>query len=205
MAYAHGSNPERAALPLAELKIVVAGGFGVGKTTLVTTLSERPPLLTEEVLTDTGRSVDDLTGVATKTTTTVAMDFGRITFPDPPQPMILFLFGTPGQERFWFAWSDLSYGAVGAVVLADTRRLEDSFAAVSYFEQRKTPFVVAVNHFDGSHHYTPAEVRCALEVGPDVPVLTCDVRQHASAMTVVIHLVEHSLHHHRRLTSGARP
>ncbi len=202
MAYALGSDPGSAALPTAELKIVVAGGFGVGKTTLVATLSEIPPLLTEEVLTDAGRDVDDLTGVANKTTTTVAMDFGRITFADPPRPMILFLFGTPGQERFWFTWSDLSSGAVGAVVLADTRRLEDSFAAVSYFEQRKTPFVVAVNQFDGSHRYTPDEVRQALEVGPAVPVLTCDVREHASAMSVLIRLVEHSLRR-RHLTSGA--
>ncbi|MFE9121393.1 ATP/GTP-binding protein [Streptomyces sp. NPDC007172] len=201
MAYALGSESGSAPRPTAELKIVVAGGFGVGKTTLVGTLSEIPPLLTEEVLTDAGRDTDDLTGVGNKTTTTVAMDFGRITFADP-QPMILFLFGTPGQERFWFTWSDLSHGAVGAVVLADTRRLEDSFAAVSYFEQLTTPFVVAVNHFDGSHHYTPAEVRHALAVGPDVPVLTCDVRQHRSAMTVLVRLVEHSLRH-RRLTSGA--
>ncbi|MBT1189533.1 ATP-binding protein [Streptomyces sp. CJ_13] len=202
MAYALGSDPGSAVLPTAELKIVVAGGFGVGKTTMVATLSEIPPLLTEEVLTDAGRDVDDLTGVANKTTTTVAMDFGRITFADPPQPMILFLFGTPGQERFWFTWPDLSYGAVGAVVLADTRRLEDSFAAVSYFEQLETPFVVAVNQFDGSHRYTPDEVRQALEVGPAVPVLTCDVREHASAMSVLIRLVEHSIRR-RHLTSGA--
>ncbi|WP_329156040.1 ATP/GTP-binding protein (plasmid) [Streptomyces sp. NBC_01456] len=203
MAYTLGSEPGGAALPVAELKIVVAGGFGVGKTTMVATVSEIEPLMTEEVLTDAGRDIDDLTGVAEKTTTTVAMDFGRITFDEPPRPMILFLFGTPGQERFWFAWPDLSYGAVGAVVLADTRRLEDSFAAVSYFEQLKTPFVVAVNEFDNAYRYTPAEVRQALELDPEVPVLTCDVRNRASAMTVLIRLVEHSLRRRRHLTSGA--
>ncbi|MDT0616230.1 MULTISPECIES: GTP-binding protein [Streptomyces] len=203
MAYTIGSEPGDAALPVAELKIVVAGGFGVGKTTMVATLSEIPPLMTEEVLTDAGRDIDDLTGVAEKSTTTVAMDFGRITFTEPNRPMILFLFGTPGQERFWFAWPDLSYGAVGAVVLADTRRLQDSFAAVSYFEQLKTPFVVAVNEFDGAYRYTPDEVRHALELDSHVPVLTCDVRQRTSAMTVLIRLVEHSLRRRRQLTSGA--
>ncbi|WP_331752389.1 ATP/GTP-binding protein [Streptomyces sp. NBC_00829] len=203
MAYTLGSEPGGAALPVAELKIVVAGGFGVGKTTMVATVSEIEPLMTEEVLTDAGRDIDDLTGVAEKTTTTVAMDFGRITFDETPRPMILFLFGTPGQERFWFAWPDLSYGAVGAVVLADTRRLEDSFAAVSYFEQLKTPFVVAVNEFDDAYRYTPTEVRQALELDPQVPVLICDVRERASAMTVLIRLVEHSLRRRRHLTSGA--
>ncbi|MFE7331569.1 ATP/GTP-binding protein [Streptomyces sp. NPDC057565] len=203
MAYTLGSEPGGAALPVAELKIVVAGGFGVGKTTMVATVSEIEPLMTEEVLTDAGRDIDDLTGVAEKTTTTVAMDFGRITFDEPPRPMILFLFGTPGQERFWFAWPDLSYGAVGAVVLTDTRRLQDSFAAVSYFEQLKTPFVVAVNEFDDAYRYTPAEVRQALELDPEVPVLTCDVRERTSAMTVLIRLVEHSLRRRRHLTSGA--
>ncbi|WP_093802104.1 ATP/GTP-binding protein [Streptomyces sp. Wb2n-11] len=203
MVYALGSEAGSAAAPLAELKIVVAGGFGVGKTTMVATLSEIAPLTTEEVLTDAGRGIDDLTGVAKKTTTTVAMDFGRITFTDPPRPMILFLFGTPGQERFWSAWPDLSYGAVGAVVLADTRRLGDSFTAVSYFEQLKTPFVVAINEFDGAYRYPPEEVRQALELDPGVPVLTCDVRERASAMTVLIRLVEHSLRYRRHLTPGA--
>ncbi|MFF4755282.1 GTP-binding protein [Streptomyces sp. NPDC002514] len=202
MAYALGSEPgSGTALPTAELKIVVAGGLGVGKTTMVAALSEIEPLMTEEILTVAGRDIDDLTNVAQKTTTTVAMDFGRITFPDPPRPMTLFLFGAPGQERFWFTWRDLTRGAVGVVVLADTRRLEDSFAAVSYFEQRHMPFVVAVNEFDGAYRYTPDEVRQALELGPGTPVLTCDVRQRASAKAVLIRLVEHSIH--RRLTSGA--
>ncbi|MFD8609639.1 ATP/GTP-binding protein [Streptomyces sp. NPDC059631] len=189
---------------MAELKIVVTGGFGVGKTTMVATLSEIPPLTTEALLTDAGRDIDDVTGVEGKTHTTVAMDFGRITLPHPQQPMILFLFGTPGQDRFWFAWEDISYGAVGAVVLADTRRLADSFAAVSYFEDLKMPFVVAVNKFDtAAHHYLPQEVAQALELGPDVPVLTCDVRQRASAKAVLIRLVKHSLNHRQHLISGA--
>ncbi|MGW8989105.1 GTP-binding protein [Streptomyces zhihengii] len=202
MAYAPASEPGTTLLSAAELKIVVAGGFGVGKTTMVATLSEIPPLTTEEVLTAAGQGVDDLTGVAEKTTTTVALDFGRITFADPPHPMILFLFGTPGQERFWFAWPDLAYGAVGAVVLADTRRLDASFAAVSYFEQLRTPFVVAVNEFDDAFRYTPDEVHTALGLSPGVPVLTCDVRDRRSAMTVLIRLVEHSMRR-RDLSSGA--
>jgi signal recognition particle receptor subunit beta len=188
---------------VAELKIVIAGGFGVGKTTMVATLSEIPPLTTEEVLTAVGEGVDDLHGVAGKHTTTVAMDFGRITFPNPDRHMILFLFGTPGQERFWFTWSDLSRGAVGAVVLADTQRLEDSFAAVSYFEGRSIPFLVAVNEFDGADRYSPGEIREALQLPQDVPVIPCDVRQHASAKNVLITLVTHSLNRRRPLTTGA--
>ncbi|GAA1213805.1 GTP-binding protein [Streptomyces rhizosphaericus] len=202
MAYTLGSEPGGVAPPAAELKIVVAGGFGVGKTTMVATLSEIKPLTTEEVLTDAGRDIDDLTGVGMKTTTTVAMDFGRITFAEPI-PMILFLFGTPGQERFWSTWDDLSRGAVGAVVLADTRRLEDSFAAVNYFEQLKRPFVVAVNEFDNADRYPPDEVREALELDPKVPVLTCDVRERASANAVLVRLVEHSIRRRHHLTSGA--
>ncbi|RNG37362.1 GTP-binding protein [Streptomyces botrytidirepellens] len=203
MAYA-SSEPVGAAVPTLELKIVVAGGFGVGKTTMVATLSEIKPLTTEEVLTDAGRGIDDLSAVENKTTTTVAMDFGRITFHDPRRPMILFLFGAPGQERFWFTWPDLSYGAVGVVVLADTRRLEDSFAAVNYFEQKQTPFVVAVNEFDGAaYRYSPDEVRQALELTPQTPVITCDVRQRTSARDVLIALVEHSLKRRRLATSGA--
>lgn len=201
MAYARSCEPAGAAVPAAELKIVVAGGFGVGKTTMIGTLSEIPPLTTEETLTAAGRNVDDVRAVAAKTTTTVAMDFGRITFTGP-RPMILFLFGTPGQERFWSTWPDLSYGAVGAVVVADTRRLADSFAAVSYFEQLRTPFLVAVNEFDGAHQYTGDEVRQALDLDPGVPVIICDVRQRASAKAVLVRLVEHSLQHHHS-TPGA--
>lgn len=179
-------------LQVAELKIVIAGGFGVGKTTLVGSLSEIEPLLTEEVLTIASEGTDDLEGIRDKFTTTVAMDFGRITF-DDPRPMVLFLFGTPGQERFWFTWHDLCEGAVGAVVLADTRRLDDSFAAVSYFERRGTPFVVAVNQFDDGYSYDTGEVREALELPSSVPVLKCDARDYQSSMDVVIALVKHSL------------
>jgi signal recognition particle receptor subunit beta len=173
--------------PLATFKIVVAGGFGVGKTTLVGAISEVRPLRTEETLTSAGVSHDDVAGVEDKTTTTVAMDFGRITLAGR---RVLYLFGTPGQERFWFMWDDLAYGALGAVVLADTRRLADCFASVDYFEKRRLPFVVAINCFDGAHRYDPAEVRAALELGPRVPVVLCDARQAESAKNVLITLVE---------------
>ncbi|MFF5264639.1 ATP/GTP-binding protein [Actinomadura viridis] len=176
----------------AAVKFLIAGGFGVGKTTLVGTVSEIPPLTTEEYLTRASEATDCLTGVEAKTTTTVCMDFGRITFGEP-QPMVLYLFGTPGQERFWFGWDDLAHGADGAVVLADTRRLADSFAPVDFFEQRDLPFIVAVNQFDGAPRYTPDEVRQALELPLQVPVLLCDVRQRRSAATVLIALVRHVL------------
>ncbi|SDQ70757.1 GTP-binding protein [Thermostaphylospora chromogena] len=172
------------------LKILIAGGFGVGKTTLVGAVSEIRPLRTEEVLTERGVGVDDLSGVENKNTTTVAMDFGRITI---REGLVVYLFGTPGQERFWFMWDELSYGALGAVVLADTRRLTDCFPSVDYFEQRGTPFIVAVNCFDGAPRYDPEEVGTALDLDPDVPVINCDARRRASAKTVLITLVEHAL------------
>ncbi len=176
--------------PLAAFKILIAGGFGVGKTTLVSAISEVRPLRTEEALTSVGARHDDLQGVEDKSTTTVAMDYGRITLGGR---RVLYLFGTPGQERFWFMWDDLSSGAIGAVVLADTRRLADCFASIDYFEKRRLAFVVAVNCFDGAHRYDPAEVQAALDLGPQVPVVLCDARQAESVKNVLITLVEYVL------------
>ncbi|MEU9556907.1 GTP-binding protein [Streptomyces fumanus] len=172
------------------LKILVAGGFGVGKTTLVGAVSEIKPLRTEELLTEAGRPVDDLTGVEGKHTTTVAMDFGRITLRDD---LVLYLFGTPGQERFWFMWDELSEGALGAVVLADTRRLEDCFAAVDYFERRSIPFLVGVNCFEGAARYPAEDVRRALDLDPDVPLVMCDARDRESVKEVLVGVVQHAM------------
>jgi len=174
-------------IPLA-LKILIAGGFGVGKTTLVGAVSEIRPLQTEEVLTDVGVGTDDVYGVEAKQTTTVAMDFGRITINSDLQ---VYLFGTPGQDRFWFLWDELAFGALGAVVLADTRRLADCFPSVDYFEQRDIPFVVAVNCFDGAQRFDVDAVRNALDLDPDVPVVLCDARSRQSGKTVLVALVEH--------------
>jgi signal recognition particle receptor subunit beta len=174
-------------IPLA-VKILVAGGFGVGKTTLVSAVSEIRPLQTEEVLTNAGVGVDDLAGVERKTTTTVAMDFGRISISDD---IVLYLFGTPGQDRFWFLWDELALGALGAVVLADTRRLTECFPSVDYFERRGTPFLVAVNCFDGVQRHSADAVRRALDLDPHVPVVLCDARERRSIKDVLIALVEH--------------
>ena len=171
------------------LKILVAGGFGVGKTTLVGAVSEIRPLRTEELLSEAGQSVDDTEGVDRKTTTTVAMDFGRITI---RSGLSLYLFGTPGQDRFWFLWDELSQGALGAVVLADTRRLEDCFPAVDYFEHRRIPFVVAVNCFTGARAYAVQDVSRALDLDQGTPVVLCDARERDSGKEVLIRMVEYA-------------
>ncbi|MCB5910622.1 GTP-binding protein [Streptomyces pinistramenti] len=184
------------------LKILVAGGFGVGKTTLVGAVSEIKPLRTEERLTEAGRPVDDLDGVESKTTTTVAMDFGRITVNDE---LVLYLFGTPGQDRFWFLWDELALGALGAVVLADTRRLADSFAAIDYFERRGLPFTVAVNCFDDADHHPSDAVRDALDLDPEVPVMLCDARHKESVRDVLIAVVQHAMDVSSRQQEPALP
>ncbi|MET9348857.1 GTP-binding protein [Streptomyces termitum] len=189
MAFGRSSRKKPPVEPVT-LKILVAGGFGVGKTTLVGAVSEIRPLRTEEVLTEAGRPVDDLHGVETKTTTTVAMDFGRITL---REDLVLYLFGTPGQDRFWFLWDELAQGALGAVVLADTRRLEDSFAAIDYFERRGIPFTVAVNCFEGARSYPTETVRAALDLDPEVELVLCDARDRESVKSVLIAVVEHAL------------
>ncbi|MFB8777976.1 GTP-binding protein [Streptomyces broussonetiae] len=178
---------------LMTLKVVVAGGFGVGKTTLIGAVSEIPPLRTEEVLTEAGRPLDDTSGVEAKNTTTVALDFGRITFNDGPRPMEMFLFGTPGQPRFIPIWDHLVHGAHGAIVLVDTRRLEGSWHAVDYFERTGLPFIVAVNLFQDAARYPEADIARALRLHPGVPVISCDARDEQSVAGVLIDLAEHAL------------
>jgi signal recognition particle receptor subunit beta len=174
----------------AGVKLLVAGGFGVGKTTFVGAVSEIQPLSTEELITQASSGIDSLDGVEGKSTTTVAFDFGRITL---SAELVLYLFGTPGQTRFWFMWDELSAGATGAVVLADTRRLDACFAAVDFFESRGIRFVVAVNEFDGAFRYEPDEIRAALKLGPHILVTACDARDRGSAIGVLIVLIRHLL------------
>jgi signal recognition particle receptor subunit beta len=178
------------AAPAMAIKILIAGGFGAGKTTMVGTVSEIRPLHTEELLSERGVGVDDLSGVESKITTTVALDFGRITV---REGLWLYLFGTPGQDRFWFMWDELSLGALGAVVIADTRRLQDCFPAVDYFEQRGLPFVVAVNCFDGARRYDPVKVRRALGLESTAPIVLCDVRDRNSVKEVLTTLVTYAV------------
>ena len=181
------ARPAARSAPFTAHKILIAGGFGSGKTTLVGAISEVRPLRTEETLTTASVGLDDLSGVDGKTTTTVALDFGRITL---GRSVALYLFGLPGQERFSFMWDDLSYGALGAVVLADVRRLSDCFPSVNYFEALRLPFVVAINCFDTAPRYEADEIRAALDLDPGVPVVLCDARDVASVKLVLIKLVE---------------
>src|SRR5581483_9652551 len=195
MAYAGSDRAGGTGRMPVTIKILIAGGFGVGKTTLVGSLTEIRPLRTEEPLSEPGAGVDRLDGVERKSTTTVAMDFGRITI---RENLVIYLFGTPGQQRFWFMWDELSRGALGAIVLADTRRLADCFPSVDYFEKLRIPFVVGVNCFDGARRYHAEDVRSALDLDMDVPIIMCDARIRTSGRDVLVSLIEHAIWTYQR-------
>ena len=182
--------PTSAQRKAASTKIVIAGGFGVGKTTLVGSVSEIQPLRTEALVTNESEGVDDLAAVPAKSTTTVAMDFGRLTL---AEDLVLYLFGTPGQRRFWFMWDDLCLGAIGAIVLVDTARLDESFSPLDYFEHKGLPFIVAVNQFEGVQQYSLDEIANALALPPEVPIIAIDARDRESAKTALLRITEYSL------------
>ena len=185
-----------AARKAASTKIVIAGGFGVGKTTFVGSVSEIVPLRTEALVTNESEGLDDLAAVPDKSTTTVAMDFGRLTL---AEDLILYLFGTPGQRRFWFMWDDLCLGAIGAIVLVDTARLDASFSPLDYFESKGLPFIVAVNQFDGVQQHALEAVTDALALPPHVPIISVDARDRESAKQALIRVTEYAL---QRLTES---